>query len=357
MAWLRSLGSFLNSERTLSSANELEGIQRSVSKDAADHAQEGVQAMMKLVLRLVLATVQVGFLLVISLFLIFMLFMLWLMVEWLIVAAIVKPGGLPLGMSVVTVYASATTVARQMKSKAKKLEKALRSATEMHMKRQYLVYIRKKEAQKSLAPKKKKRPVVSQASEQFLQNFHVDEELLTNEDVQAVDPAEIFAYFADSEEDQSESESASGLSKAEFDSLFENLGWIATAVDRDQMFAYCDADPSDLHITESEWMEGWDALLDFQVEKVTKRLGLTDGNVVFVVTLVVVANCSLILFVLMAASAFQQGSNFISVVQSGAIAAQGFSLTALRPRAKGEDQSEIDNEEDKLEDKLETATA
>ena len=352
MAWLRSLGSFLNSERTLSSANELEGIQRSGSKDAADHAQEGVQAMMKLVLRLVLATVQVGFLLVISLFLIFMLFMLWLMVEWLIVAAIVKPQEvLPLGMSVVTVYASATTVARQMKSKAKKLKKALRSATEMHMKRQYLVYIRKKEAQKSLAPKK--RPVVSQASEQFLQNFDVDEELLTNEDVQAVDPAEIFAYFADSEEDQSESESASGLSKAEFDSLFENLGWIATAVERDHMFAYCDADPSDLHITASEWMEGWDALLDFQVEKVTKRLGLTDGNVVFVVTLVVVANCSLILFVLMAASAFQQGSNFISVVQSGAIAAQGFSLTALRPRAKGEDQSEIDNEADKVE----TATA
>ena len=81
-----------------------------------------------------------------------------------------------------------------------------------------------------------------------------------------------------------------------------------------------------------------------QEEKAAQRLGLTDADVAIAVVFVMANILTFIVFVLLAASAFPQSSNFVATLTSTVIASQGTVATMFRKKSKGEDEAQIDEE-------------
>jgi len=317
-AWLRIFCASVDTNRTVS--------ERSV--------------LVQLVMRAIFVGAQFFFFGAVAAILMIVLFFFFLTCEWLVVASVVKPHEvLPIGTGLVAAYASATTVATGMRTTATKLKQKLREATEMHMKRQFLVYERH--------VLEKEHFTESEAGHSgFLRGGKGGAgSVITVSDAQvaAVQPSDIFSFFADSKSNVPDDDVAK-LDREEFNRIFFTLGWAATKLERDQMFAHCDSHLEDQLLTEEEWASGWDALLSVQVDKAAARLGLMDRNVASAVAVAVGNIVALIVFVVLAASSFTRSSNFVATVQSVVIAGQGVATTLFRQKSKGEDDEEVAKE-------------
>ena len=335
-AWLRMCCASLDSDRTKGTFedNEKEGR----LEDAAEAAVEFANAKLLLVLKLVQLLVQFFFFGALAAIIVVGLFFFILGCEWLIVASVIKPASvMAYGAGLVTTWASARAVARGIQEKATKLKQKLRDATEKQMKRQFLLFDRREELEKE-----RRQNGDEGGHSSFLHGKDGGEQFtITDAEVSEVEPSDIFARFA---AERVEDTSQPTLSRPEFNRIFNALGWAATKLERDQMFAHCDRHPNDQLLTESEWVDGWDALLTFQVEKTAERLGLTDKNVARAVFVVVVNIVALVVFLVFAASAFTQSSNFIATVQSVVIGGQGGMLVIFRGKSKGEEDEEAAKE-------------
>jgi hypothetical protein len=385
LGWLRSLCAFADTDRTL----QLERESRYPGGGSQSKLQRALRSNARKVLsqlaQLLKLAVQTTFVLVILGIAVCIGFVLLLVCQWMLVAAIVKPDTmLPLGTSVVTLWLAVVAVTKQMKGKAAQLRTAVRCSCEARMKRQFLVYERRRRIAAKQQPSLHLAATPAVAAMRAPRSHHLlhaqqgggggqrsrasttimegggggdpvaarkelerrweqslkpaakaGPSVISEKDVAEVEPRDVFLYFCGKD---------GVLSKGEFDDIFRSLGWKATAVERDQMFAHCDTRPHDISLDEEEWTEGWESLIDFHVRRGLSTLGLSDTKVALAVLTVALSMGAFMAFILLAVSAFFHGDNFIATVQSIAIAGQGTAITALRSRSKGEDEANIQKE-------------
>ena len=223
------------------------------------------KSLFYMVMDMAWSLVQVAFSLVILGIALILVFLVFLTVQWLVVATIVKPATvLPYGTGVITLYTSAVATTSAMQAKAKKLRAMLRQATEYQMKRQFLLYTQRKHNEQQLLTTRGRRSAITKITQaqhtSILSSAEpVASSAITDLQIANVEPTDIFHHFA------TRQGAADHLDEKEFHDIFRDLGWAATEMEREQMFAHCDVSANDSLLTAEEWDEGWAMLLDLQV--------------------------------------------------------------------------------------------
>ena len=104
---------------------------------------------------------------------------------------------------------------------------------------------------------------------------------------------------------------------------------------KEQLFAYCDSDCTGT-ISEKEFTDGWEALVQSFLEQSADSVGLSRAQILGIVVVVTAVLGLLVGFILITLAAYQNESNFNSVIQSMMITGAGKAAVFLRKKGKGE---------------------
>ena len=126
------------------------------------------------------------------------------------------------------------------------------------------------------------------------------------------------------------------LSMEEFKELFELLKLDLTDNQKEQLFAFCDADCSGT-VNEKEFIEGFDRVIEFFLENAATAQGLSKIQIAIVIFMIIVLLGLLLFFILVTIFGWSNDSSFTAVIQSLLISGAGKSVTALRKRGKAEE--------------------
>jgi len=249
---------------------------------------------------------------------------------WLVVAAALEPSRfLPYGMAVLVVLFVGGSVYHQMQDAAKRMKMLVKAAFERMMQAKL------KRALKTIHERLRIAKRVAKAMEPPSgdDEEEAEEEALMQEaEGKTVSPADVFAAINVNGDDE--------LDMAEFTSFFELLELQLTKSQKEQLFAFCDADCSG-RISEKEFTNGWEKLVQVFLERSATNVGVSNLQILFTVAYLVFMLSLLLAFVLVALAAWNTNDSFIATVQSGLVVACGRMGTALRQRGRAE-QGNVD---------------
>eukprot|EP00929_Paragymnodinium_shiwhaense_P053242 TRINITY_DN26654_c0_g2_i1.p1 TRINITY_DN26654_c0_g2~~TRINITY_DN26654_c0_g2_i1.p1 ORF type:complete len:1617 (+),score=442.53 TRINITY_DN26654_c0_g2_i1:183-5033(+) len=126
------------------------------------------------------------------------------------------------------------------------------------------------------------------------------------------------------------------LSLDEFRTLFSTADGGGMSDDQiEQLFAYCDADGSG-SVSAADLEEGWSFVVSRLVEKEMRNLGISNADIVVMVSFTVALLTVLFLFIFLALQGWYEENSFGSLVQTGLVSGSGKAVLFFRRRAPGE---------------------
>merc|ERR1711935_820751 len=131
------------------------------------------------------------------------------------------------------------------------------------------------------------------------------------------------------------------LKMDEFKKLFDLMGLDITENQKENLFAFCDADCSG-EIDEKEFQEGWDMMVEVFLENQADSQGLSKAQILLVVLYTVVMLAMAMTFILFAIGAWQNEGSFNAVVQSALVSGVGKASASLRSKSKAENADNLD---------------
>ena len=251
---------------------------------------------------------------------------------WFVLAAVLEPGKfLPFGVGVVVVIVVGTGIASELTAAARKLKEKLAAAFEFILQERMKRAMETFELELWEKMRKESQGLASNAEEEELEERIIE----PPEPIEGkVTPLDLFMAL--------NTNGTNEMGKAEFMRVFELLDLNITEDQKDQLFAFCDIS-MDGKISEQEFSEGWELMVEVFLENSADSLGLSMAQIVFVVASLLTMLILLISFVLITLSAWQNEGNFQAVVQSSLVAGCGKATAALRARSKAEDADSLDD--------------
>ncbi len=129
-----------------------------------------------------------------------------------------------------------------------------------------------------------------------------------------------------------------------------------TEAQKEQLFAFCDTDCSGV-ISEKEFQEGWDMMLEVLLENVADSLGLSKAQIIMAWVYILTILVLLVFFILLTIGAWNNESSFNALVQGTLISGAGKAVTALRQKSKAEDGESLEGLVDQILDGQKDAAA
>ena len=123
-----------------------------------------------------------------------------------------------------------------------------------------------------------------------------------------------------------------------------------------QLFAFCDTDCSG-EISEKEFQEGWDMMLEVLLENAADSLGLSKAQIIMACVYILTILVLLVFFILLTIGAWNNESSFNALVQGTLISGAGKAVTALRQKSKAEDGESLAGLVDEILDGQKDAAA
>merc|ERR1711865_201590 len=247
---------------------------------------------------------------------------------WLLLAAILNPNRfLPFGCAVLVVVVVATTIGRQMLEAAARLKEMLWKAFSS------VLQTKMQEAMEKIATKIYEEQLEKEgrlASSDEPEEDHPPKSERTEGEVT---PLDIFMAI--------NTDGTDTLKLDEFKVLFEMLDLDITENQKENLFAFCDADCSG-DIDEKEFTEGWDMMVEVFLENQADSQGLSKAQILLVVLYTVVMLGMAMTFILFAIGAWQNEGSFNAVVQSALVSGVGKASASLRSKSKAENADNLD---------------
>ena len=284
--------------------------------------------------------VQWLYMVIIVVYMFFFLTYLGVVGAWLVLSAALEPERfLPFGVAVLALIVVGTTITKQMISAADRLKAALKKAFMLVMQDKMhaaMVEIsrRVRESKATLASEEgfTAREMAAGEEEEEEEEDPLIRSQREKEEAAAlkrpVDPSEIFAAL--------DPDGNGELSMKEFKELFELLKLDLTDNQKEQLFAFCDADCSNT-VNEKEFVEGFDRVVEFFLDNAATTEGLSRLQIAMLIIAVVVMLGLLLFFILVTIFGWSNDSSFTAVIQSMLISGVGKSVTALRKRGRAEE--------------------
>ena len=142
----------------------------------------------------------------------------------------------------------------------------------------------------------------------------------------------------------------------EFKRIFDLLELDITEAQKEQLFAFCDTDCSGV-ISEKEFQEGWEMMLEVLLENVADSLGLSKAQIIMAWVYILTILVLLVFFILLTIGAWNNESSFNALVQGTLISGAGKAVTALRQKSKAEDGESLEGLVDQILDGQKDAAA
>ena len=251
---------------------------------------------------------------------------------WLILAAILQPTKfLPFGMAVLVVGVVAVSTYSTMTGAAAKLKEKVEEAVNrlLQMKMRAAIEKIEREAWEKLI--ELEGGLASDLDEQTPEEkAKLDE--MKEKSIDDVTPLDIFMAV--------NTEGKDHLKMKDFKRIFELLELDITEAQKEQLFAFCDTDCSG-EISEKEFQEGWDMMLEVLLENAADSLGLSKAQIIMACVYILTILVLLVFFILLTIGAWNNESSFNAIVQSALISGVGKATTALRQKSKAESSENL----------------
>ena len=264
---------------------------------------------------------------------------------WFILAAVLDPTRfLPYGVATIVIVVLAVTVSSEMLAAAKHFKQKLWGAFQKALQLKLKLAMDKLEQELYDKMMREESALASNAENE---SYDEDEQVRLGVTVEKpelnvkgrdVTPVDIFmALNSDGDEHPS---------MEQFKRLFDLLELDVTETQKEQLFAFCDTDMTG-QISEKEFADGWDTLVEVFLENSADSLGLSRAQIFCVVFMLVITLALVVVFILLTLNAWRGGS-FEAFVQSILISGAGKVTAALRSRSKAENADSIDGLVDKI---------
>merc|ERR1711871_1390462 len=250
--------------------------------------------------------------------------------SWFILAAVLEPTKfLPYGVGVIVVVYVAVTTHREMSQASMLLKKKVEKL--MHITMQNNLKILRAEMEAEMMEKMAND--LGLRHRNLIVNQNQEEELKPKVDEKDLTPADIFNLLNVNGDEF--------LDMEEFKNLFEKLDIPAPEGQIEQMFAFCDMDGSGT-LTETEFVDGWEYLMEGILESAADGLGLSTIQIVAAVLTLMSYLAILFIFIFLALGGWYNEASFDSIVQSSLVAGSGKFVKTLRNRSKAENPDDVD---------------